>query len=162
MAVRDFATTPKGILSALRRIAPNVSIEINWSEDADFIWDGDGPDPAEEGYFPHTVEVVVTVEVDDGEVFSGADFLGGTYARPGVEDPNVSGYFPQMLEMALKELYLALVEEKVFSSRKRWDPREAGVDPERRELAAKVRAAVRFVKRSMEEIYNREQQRRGA
>ncbi len=162
MAVRDFAITPKGILSALRRIAPNVSIETNWSEDADFIWDGEGPDPAEAGYFPHTVEVVVTVETDDGEPFSGADFLGGTYARPGVEDPNVSGYFPQMLEMALKELYLALVEKKVFSSRKRWDPREADVDPERSELATEVRAAVRFVKRSMEEIYNREQRRRGA
>ncbi len=112
MAVRDFATTPKGILSALRRIAPNVSIETNWSEDADFIWDGEGPDPAEEGYFPHTVEVAVTVETDDGETFSGVDFLGGTYARPGVEDPNVSGYFPQMLEMAFKDLHVDLVGER--------------------------------------------------
>ncbi len=126
MAVRDFATTPKGILSALQRIAPDVSIETHWSEDADFIWDGDGPDPAEKGYFPHTVEVVVTVEKEDGETFSGNDFLGGTYARPGVEDPNVSGYFPQMLEMALKELHLELVEQKVYTSRKRWDPREIG------------------------------------
>ncbi len=154
--------TPKGILSALRRIAPNVSIETNWSEDADYIWDGDGTDHAEEGYFPHIVEVVVTVETEDGTPFSGNDFLTGTYARPGVEDPNVSGYFPQMLETALKDLYLALVEKKVFSSRKRWDPREADVDPERSELATEVRAAVRFVKRSMEEIHNREQRRRRA
>ncbi len=159
MAVRDFATTPKGILSALRRIAPNVSIETNWSEDADFIWDGDGPDPAEKGYFPHTVEVVVTVETEGGKTFSGNDFLGGTYARPGVEDPNVSGYFPQMLEMALKGLHLELVEKGVSTSRKEWDPREAETPLDRRELATEVRDAVTFVKRSMEEIYNREQRR---
>ncbi len=162
MAVRDFATTPKGILSGICRTAPNVSIEINWREDADFIWDGDGPDPAEEGYFPHTVEVVATVETEDGTTFSGIDFLGGTYARPGVEDPNISGYFPQMLEMALKELYLGLVEKEVSTSRKGWDPRKSDVGAERRELAVEVKDAVRFVSRSMEEIYDREQRRREA
>ena len=94
-----------------------------------------------------------------GETIFGFDTLGGVYESEGVEDPDIHGYFPQMLFTALEGLHVELVGKTVASSRKSWDPREAEVDPERRELAMEVRAAVMFVQRSMEEIHNREQRR---
>ncbi len=162
MAVRDFATTPKGILSALRRIAPDVSIEIHWEVDPYFIWDGDGPDPARRGYEPHNVDISAIVVTEEDETVLGHDTLGGVYESRGVEDPSIHGYFPQMLHVALEELHLELTGKKVTGSRKEWDPREADVETERGELATEVRAAVMFVQRSMDEIYNREQRRQRA
>ncbi len=159
MAVRDFATTPKGILSGVRRIAPDVAINTHWEIDPYFIWDGDGPDPADRGYEPHNVQVSATVITEEGETVQGTDTLGGTYERDGVEDPNIHGYFPQMLQTALEELHVELAGKPVTRGRKEWDPREADVDTERKGLAEEIRAAVMFVKRSMEAIYAREQRR---
>ncbi len=136
-----------------------MSIETIWAEDPYFIWDGDGPDPAERGYEPHNVEVSVIVVIEEDETILGQDTLGGVYESLGVEDPNIHGYFPSMLHTALDDLHMELVGKKVTGSRKEWDPREADVAPERRELAIEVRAAVMFVQRSMTEIYNREQRR---
>ena len=162
MATREYAMTPKGILSALRRIAPDVLIETRWEVDPYFIWDGDGPDPVEQGYEPYDVDVSAIVVTEENETILGHDTLGGGYERPGVGDPNIHGYFPQMLHTALDELHLELTGKKVSGSRKEWDPRETDVEVERRELATEVRAAVIFVQRSMGEIYNREQRRRRA
>ncbi len=160
MAVRDFATTPKGILSGVRRIAPNVSIKIRWQVDRYYIWDGDGPDPVEQGYVPHNVYVSAVVVTTEGKTVFGRGVLRGVYESEGMEDPNIHGYFPQMLFTALEELHVRLVGKKITGGRKEWDPREAREGSrDRIELATEVRAATMFVQRSMEEIYNREQRR---
>lgn len=158
MAERDFAIRPKTILKRLRRIAPDVDIDVEWTPDPYFEWDGDGPDPAEEGYVAHDVEVRVTVTDQEGEqIAEGSDFLVGVYARPGEED---SEYFTGMLYEAIEGAARALTgrPEPFARGRKEWDPREpnritqvTSGDPYFQQL----RAAAAFVKRSSEEIYRR-------
>lgn len=158
MAQRDFAVTPKGILNGLKRIAPNVEVEILWEEDPNFVWDGDGPDPVDDGYVAYDVSVKVTAVTTDEEGFEGANYLGGVYELPGVEDPDIHGYFTGMLQEALQELYTNMTgREAPKASRKSWDPRE---ESDRREVAEEVADAIKFVTRSMHEIYERDQRRR--
>lgn len=94
---------PAKILAGLKKVAPNIAITTEWEEDPNFVWDGDGPDPAEDGYVAYDVDVFARAIVD-GETIEGRGSLGGTYARPGEQDPDVSGYFAQMVEEALGEL----------------------------------------------------------
>lgn len=96
-------TSPKGILAHLRGIAPDIAISIAWEEDPNYVWDGDGPDPQEEGYVPHDVFVYARAIIQ-GALVEGENNLGGVYARPGEKDPDISGYFPQMVQEALDEL----------------------------------------------------------
>ena len=160
MAVRDYALTPKGILSGVRRIAPNVSIKIRWQLDRYYIWDGDGPDPVEQGYVPHNVYVSAVVVTTEGKTVFGRGVLGGVYESEGMEDPNIHGYFPQLLEIALMELHRVLIGKRITGGRKEWDPREARKGRrDRIGLATEVRAAAMFVQRSSDEIDNREQRR---
>ncbi len=161
MARRDFATTPVGIMSGLRRIAPDITIDTVWSEDPYFIWDGEGPDPVNKGYVPHNVVVRAEVQTVDGETLSGDDGLGGVYERPGVEPGDVHGHFYDMLGVALSELYIALTGKAIPVGRKAWDPREKELeDPERAEYAHQVKAAITFTERSSKAIYERDERRR--
>ncbi len=171
MAVKGFAITPKGILSGVRRIAPNVSIEILWEVDPDYIWEGDGPNPEGWGYKPHSVYVYAVVVTEDGDEVAGRDHLEGIYEKPGVEEgpaserrfrmhPMTSSFFVEMLSTSLYELSAKLFD-KAIPSRKEWDPRidytkRVGED---KELAKEVVRAINFVERSSDEIDNREQRR---
>ena len=164
MAVKGFATTPKGILSGIRRIAPNVSIGIRWEVDPYFVWDGDGPKKAERGFIPHNVYVSAVVVTMEGKTVFGRGALLARDEVPGQEDPNIGGYLPQMLATALDELHNRLVGKRIWETRSRgrkeWDPREAREGRRTRiELATEVRAAAEFVERSSDEIDNRAQRR---
>lgn len=95
--------TAAKIVAHLKKVAPNIAIKTEWEEDPNFVWDGDGPDPVEDGYVAHTVDVLAQAVVD-GEVITGRSSLGGTYAKPGKPDADIGGYFAQMVQEAVGEL----------------------------------------------------------
>lgn len=91
------------IFSDLRKIAPNLSFSTKWTEDPSFVWDGDGPDPAEQGMVAYDVDVFARAIID-GIMAEGRESLGGCYDEPHKRDPDIHGYLPQMLEEATQEL----------------------------------------------------------
>lgn len=93
----------KEVEKTLRKIAPKISFETTWEADPYFVWDGDGPDPKEEGYYAYDVGVRVTAIVDDVEI-DGAAYLGGSYSKPREHDPEIHGYYWQMANDALRDL----------------------------------------------------------
>jgi hypothetical protein len=97
------STVAAVILANLKKIAPDISFKTTWTPDPNFRWDGDGPDPAEEGYQAYDVDVFARAIVN-GEIVEGRNSLGGSYSTPGEHDPDIHGYLPQMLEEATAEL----------------------------------------------------------
>lgn len=153
---RLFATTPEGIKKGLREIAPHVLIEVSWSVLLHHSWDGDGPDPREEGYSPYNVTVSARAIVG-GEEEEGHAYLGVSYSKPNEHDPNIHGYFPQMVDEALSDLYRTISGVAPTSSRKAWDPRVRVTGDE--SLLLELRNAIKFTNVSMKEIYELEQRR---
>jgi hypothetical protein len=49
----------ENIIAKLAEDRPALAVSVAWEEDPGFAWDGDGPDPAERGYYPHDVTVRV-------------------------------------------------------------------------------------------------------
>src|SRR5262245_24213466 len=97
------STSASAILANLKKLCPNISFKTTWTPDPSFRWDGDGPDPVEEGYQAYDVDVYATVIVR-GDTTEGRQSLGGSYSQPGHHDPDIHGYLPQMLEEALNDL----------------------------------------------------------
>lgn len=152
------ATTLYRVQAGIKKIAPGVNIRTIWTEDPHFRWDGDGPDPVEEGYVAHNVSVIAEVELDDGTIVVGDDHLGGSYEKPGVEDPLVHGYYYDMLSDALRELYEQLTGKKFAVSRKDWDPMEPPASDG--SIPRQVGDAITFLEASAKAIYLLEQRRR--
>lgn len=100
---QSIPTSGAGIFAALRRIAPNIAFSVEHTEDPNYRWDGDGPDPAEDGYVAYDVDVFARA-IEGGEIVEGQDSLGGVYEIPGEFDPDIGGYLPQMLAGAIDEL----------------------------------------------------------
>lgn len=150
---RLFATTPEGIIAGLARIAPHIAIDVSWDEDPYFRWDGEGPDPREEGYIPHDV-TVTAMAIIDGRQMDGKAYLGGVYEKPGEQDQDVHGYFPQMVDEALSELYKEISGKEPVMSRKRWqvEPPSGDIEP----VLAELRNAIKFTNLSMKEIHERD------
>lgn len=94
---------PEKIFHELKRIAPSIVFSVSRTEDEDSKWDGDGPDPAEEGFVAYNVEVTAMAIVK-GEEIEGVTYLGGSYDKPGEQDPDIHGYLPQMLDDALDDM----------------------------------------------------------
>jgi hypothetical protein len=95
--------SPEQVWQTLRRLAPSVVFSIHREIDRDFAWDGDGPDPEEEGYKPYNIEVKTAI-IAEGRLIEHSEYLGGSYDKPGDFDPDVHGYLPQMLLEALNGL----------------------------------------------------------
>jgi hypothetical protein len=128
------------ILGKLKEFAPSVAFQVGRTADRDFRWDGDGPDPRDEGYVPYDVEVSATAIVE-GEVFRESANLGGSYMKPEEFDLDVHGYLPQMLLEAAVKLFKQQVEG--------WSP----------QIERELEAAVHYLKKVMRERYDREQRR---
>jgi ABC-type cobalt transport system substrate-binding protein len=150
---RLFATTPEGIVSGLSKIAPHVAIDVSWEEDLHYVWDGDGPDPGLEGYVAHDVTVSAETIID-GRKIDGKAYLGGVYEKQGERDQNIHGYFPQMVDEALSELYKEISGKEPVTSRKRWEVEPPSGESE--SILAELRNAIKFTNVSMKEIYERE------
>lgn len=95
--------TPAEIYAELRKIAPSIAFAASHSPDIDEVWDGDGPDPADEGMIAVVVDVSATAIVG-GEEVEGHGYLSSHYIEYGEDLGDVSGYLPQMLEEAVEEL----------------------------------------------------------
>jgi len=91
------------IKKSLNRVAPNIAFALEYTEDPNFVWDGDGPDPSEEGFVAYNIKACA-MTVGKGEFMEGCNYLGGCYEKPGHFDPDIGGYLPQVLEAAVSEL----------------------------------------------------------
>ena len=96
-------TAGERILRRLKEIAPQILFKVRRTVDPGFVWDGEDPDPREEGYQVYDVDVIARAIVN-GEEIEGNASMGGHYDMPGDFDPDVAGYLPQMLEEAVGEL----------------------------------------------------------
>jgi len=102
---------PDKIKKKLAEVAPSIHFRIEWEVDPYYKWDGDSPDPRNNGQFPHDVTIFATAIVN-GEIVVGQDCLGGCYEAPGKTCPDVHGYFLSMLSNAINDL-----REKVHDRR---------------------------------------------
>lgn len=152
------ATTLYRVQAGIKKLAPDVNIRTVWTEDPHYRWDGDGPDPVEEGYVAHDVSVIAEIELANGTVVVGDNHLGGSYEKPGVEDPLVHGYYYDMLSSALRELYEQLTGRKLAISRKAWDLTESPTSDGN--ISRQVGDAIAFLEASAKAIHLLEQRRR--
>lgn len=94
-------------LAALAKAAPFIAVETIWSHDDSARWDFEDPSMQEDDYQAWQSEVKVSAIVA-GQMVSGSAYLGGTWEKfgdnPRESNPDISGYFPQMLDEALEEL----------------------------------------------------------
>lgn len=90
-------------IEQLRQTRPDVAIVVTREVDSYFSWDGDGPDPRDEGYSPYDVDVKA-VAVRKGKLVEGVASLGGSYFLPDEDTGEVHGYLPQLIEEAVREL----------------------------------------------------------
>lgn len=95
---------PNEIYASLKTLAPSVCFFTELSPDDDFEWDGDGPNPEDEGYSPVNVDITATAIVN-GEKVVGEASMGGHYVREDDFDPDFGGYLPQLLEEAADFLH---------------------------------------------------------
>ena len=91
------------MLDRIKRIAPNIAINITGAYDPYFQWVGDGPDPSDSGYLPYSVTVKATAIIR-GELVEGLDCLGGYYYRAGEDFGDVHGYLPDLITHAVNVL----------------------------------------------------------
>lgn len=91
------------LLEKLKKIAPSIVFEVDHTRDPDFHWDGDGPDPADEGFDAYDVDFSAKTIVK-GELLEGVAHLGGTYEKPDEIDPDVGGFLTQKLQEAAEDL----------------------------------------------------------
>ena len=96
-------STSTAIMKKLREIAPSIHFEAEYSVDVHAKWDGDGPDPIDEGMNAYYVDVFARAVVG-GKSLTGQSSLGGVYEFPNKHDPDIGGYLPQMLEEAVNDL----------------------------------------------------------
>src|SRR5687768_5872532 len=97
------------LLERLAAVAPQIAIQTIWEHNSDETWEGagdwtDGLDP--EDWQCWQSEVKATA-IFNGRKITGSDYLGGTWEKacdhPAKSNPDISGYFPQMVEAALLE-----------------------------------------------------------
>ena len=91
-------------IESLKASNPEIAITVEWELDEYFEWDGDGPDPQDEGFNPYTV-IVRASRIAKGELETGEAILWGCYSKDaGKDDPEISGYLDQMIDEAVKNL----------------------------------------------------------
>lgn len=101
------------IITALSTLAPSVCLETIWEHDNDAIWDIADPTLCEED-FRAWQSTVKARAVSIGIMHQGLAYMGGTWEKfgdkPEESNPDISGYFPQMAQEALRELSESLPE----------------------------------------------------
>lgn len=91
------------IYETLAKVAPSIAFSASREHDPNFVWDGDGPDPEEEGFIPCDVDVCAQT-ICGGLLFEGHAYLGGSYFKSGERVDDCHGYLLQMMEEALVDL----------------------------------------------------------
>lgn len=103
---------PAELLATLAKVAPSVAIETIWQHDndihPDIRKDCDGFENEDPDDWRAWRSEVRASAVVDGKSISGSSHLGGTWEKavdhPAKSNPSISGYLPQMIEEALREL----------------------------------------------------------
>lgn len=95
--------TATELYARLKTVAPNVAFGAASKKDHYYVWDGDGPDPVDEGFYAHDVEVTATA-VTEGAIQTGTAYMCGHYRKDDEPLDDLGGYLPQMLEEAANEL----------------------------------------------------------
>lgn len=97
----------KEFLATVRALCPSVCIEAIWSADANAKWDIEDDSLDRDDFTAWQSEVRASAIIA-GQMLSGSAYLGGTWEKfgdnPNESNPEISGYLPQMLEEALREL----------------------------------------------------------
>lgn len=104
--------TPAALLAQLATLATSVSIETIWSHDTDIHpdirKDCDGFENEDPDDWQAWQSKVKASAIVGGKVITGHAYLGGTWQKfgddPAKVNPEISGYLPQMIEEALREL----------------------------------------------------------
>jgi hypothetical protein len=99
--------TKKEIISLLERSTPFVSIETIWEHDDDCKWGIESDELDEDDFQAWQSEVRATL-IDQGKMYSGSGYLGGTWIKygesPEQHDPDIGGFFQQKCVEALEDL----------------------------------------------------------
>jgi len=107
--------TQAGIVAAARIAIPQVALSTLWEPDEDARFDEHGmtkpggcfyqEDPEDWQAWQSEVRAVC---IFDGRVYQGSSYMGGSWYRdedePQASDPEIGGYYPQMVCEALEEL----------------------------------------------------------
>lgn len=133
--------TATEILAKLKQLAPNIAITTATTPDPHFEWDGDGPDPQDEGYEPCDVDVTATA-ILDGELVEGEASMGGHYVSDDDPDPDFGGYLPQMIEESLQDLAEAMTDKQA-----------SGMTYA---IGIQIESAITFIKAEMKDRYDRQ------
>jgi len=100
--------TRKKLLRELAIKSPHINIQVIYSIDEDIYQHWDGEQSTEEleaqGLTAYNVEVKATT-ICNGEMLEGNAYLGENWMKHPNECEEIHGYFPQMLDEALQELY---------------------------------------------------------
>lgn len=102
---------PAELLATLAKLAPSIGIETIWEHD-DFCGpiskDCHGYTKADDDDWQAWQSEVRASAIVEGKTVSGSAHLGGTWEKvwdhPGLSNPEISGYLPQMIIEALEEL----------------------------------------------------------
>ena len=96
-------TSHEAIFDRLRQLAPRVVFSIGWEVDQFEQWDGEGPDPKDEGMEAY-VATVYAKTIVQGKLIEGSKALSSVYDFPDKKDRDIHGYLPQMLDEAAEDL----------------------------------------------------------
>lgn len=94
---------PAALAESLAKAAPSICFLVSRDIDESYKWDGDGPDPRDEGFDPYDVDVTARIIVR-GQIVQGSASLGGCYFRSDEPTGEIHGYLVQMLGEALENL----------------------------------------------------------
>ena len=138
------------LIDALKRIAPQMTVEVIWEPDPDGEWFEENGNVR--NYECWQSEVKVQIQLN-GEFFDGNAYLGGTWENkgdhPSESNPNISGYLPQMIEEAIDELIKSVPAAQYQETEEELRTGEA------------VLAAKKFVKDQMRLSYDAQQRQHG-
>lgn len=95
------------IKAALAKTAPSIEFLTSKEVDHSYEWDGDGPDPIDDGQYPHDLTFTARTIVN-GEMVEGESFLGGSYYEICEPVGDAHGYLLQQLKEAAQELITEL------------------------------------------------------
>ena len=98
---------PVALAEGLAKAAPSICFLVSRGIDEGYTWDGDGPDPRNDGFDPYDVDVTARFIVRD-KIVQGSASLGGCYFRSDEPTGEIHGYLVQMIEEALENLSRAL------------------------------------------------------
>ncbi len=95
------------LIALVASVAPMIAIQTIWERDEDARWDIEDDTLDADDFTAWQSEVRATVIVA-GRMVHGSAYMGGTWEKfgdaPSKSNPDIGGYFPQMLVEALREL----------------------------------------------------------